>query len=45
MYFELFKIFWVKAELTEFWLHRLNATLIANAPELHSRQEVLHGDL
>jgi hypothetical protein len=43
--FELFRRFWFKAELTKLWSHRLIATLIANAPELHFGQEVLHGDL
>jgi hypothetical protein len=36
--FELFKIFRVMAELTELWSHRLIATLIVNASELHFRQ-------
>jgi hypothetical protein len=45
MDFELFERFRVKAELTKLWSHRLNATFIANAPELHFQQEVLHGDL
>jgi hypothetical protein len=37
--------FWVKAELTESWSHRLIATLLANAPELYFGQEVTNGDL
>jgi hypothetical protein len=45
MDFELFKRFWVKAELTEMWSHMLIAILIANPQEPHFRQDVLHGDL
>jgi hypothetical protein len=45
MDFELFKRFWVKAELTELNSDRLIAILIANPPELQFGQEVLHGDL
>ncbi len=32
-------------DLIELWSDRLIASLIANAPELHFEQEVLHGDL
>jgi hypothetical protein len=42
---ELFKRFWVKAELTQLWSDRVIATLIANASELHFGHGVLHGDL
>jgi hypothetical protein len=45
MDFELFKRFRVKAELTELSSHRLIAAPIANPPELHFGQEVLHGYL
>jgi hypothetical protein len=31
--------------LTELWVDRLHAALIANAPELHFGQEIFHGDL
>jgi hypothetical protein len=34
-----------QTDLTELWLERLIASLIANAPKLHVEQEVLHGDL
>jgi hypothetical protein len=32
-------------DLTELWSDMLIATLLANPPELHFGQEVLHGDL
>jgi hypothetical protein len=31
--------------LKELWSYRLIEILISNAPELHFRQELLHGDL
>jgi hypothetical protein len=43
--FELFQIFQVKTSLTEMWPYRLIAMLLANPPQLHFGQEVLHGDL
>jgi hypothetical protein len=43
--FELFKRFRVTAGLTEMCSHRLIATIIANRPELHFGQGVLHGDI
>jgi hypothetical protein len=45
MDFELLKRFRVKTGLTELCSHKLIATLIANPPELHFGQEVLHGYL
>jgi hypothetical protein len=43
--------FWIiqripgQTDWTELWSDRSIASLIANAPELHFGQEVLHGDL
>jgi hypothetical protein len=45
MEFELFKIFRVKAGLTQLCSHGLIAILIEILPELHFGQEVFDGDL